>query len=101
MHFDWTVTIGQLLTMGGFVMSIIVAYYTMQRDIDKRFNTLTAAGTEQYTGLGKSVDAQFGKLDLRLATIFEGDIRELSGRTEKIEIAQADLLKNFTDRSHK
>lgn len=90
MHFDWTVSIGSLLTMAGFVMSIIVSYYTMQRDIDRRFYALSS-----------TVDGQFAKLDQRLATIFEGDVRELRGRTEKLEVAQADLLTNMVERSHK
>jgi hypothetical protein len=101
MHFDWTVSIGSLLTVAAFIATAIAAYFTMLRDIEKRFGLLTATGVEQYTGLSKAVAEQFSKLDLRLATIFEGDIRELSGRTEKIESAQAELLKNFTDRSHK
>ena len=112
MHFDWTVTIGQLLTVGGFIMSIIVAYYTMQRDTDKRFNALSVTVEAKsvdlskevdtkFASLSKEVDAQFAKLDLRLATIFEGDMRELRGRTEKLEIAQAELLGNLIERSHK
>ena len=90
MKFDWTVTFGSLLTLAGFVISIIVAYYTMQRDIDAR---LSAMATK--------VDKQFSDLNVRLAEIFEGDIRELRGRIVELEIGHKSIVKELVDRSHK
>lgn len=89
MTFDWTTLIAPSLTVIGFVVAITVNYYSVQRDIDRRFETLTA-----------EVVARFSALDLRLAQVFEGDIRELRGRLVAVEEVQKAIIKDVVDRSH-
>lgn len=89
MNFDWSITFGHVLTIIGFVLTMIVAYYSTQRDTDRKFGDVI-----------RTVDERFGVLNVRLEKIFEGDIRELKTRAVLLEERHELLMKDVVERSH-
>lgn len=101
MTFDWTVTMGSLISALVFIASMIAGYYAMQRDVDHRFTDLKSHTDARASDLAVKTAADFAVMNLRLEKIFEGDIREIRGRTAVLEERHDNLLKDMIERSHK
>lgn len=101
MVFEWTVTLGSIITVLGFVISMVAGYYAMQRDVDHRFSDLKAHTDARASDLAVNTAADFAAMNLRLEKIFEGDIREIRGRTAVLEVRHDTLLADMIERSHK
>lgn len=100
MIFDWTITLGSVLTILGFIVSMLLGYYAMVRDTDKRFASVMSHTDARFSDLITKEDHRFADLNVRLEKIFEGDIRELRGQTASLQGRHDELMKDMIERSH-
>lgn len=89
MTFDWSINLGTIVMLGGTIVAVVSAYWSLDRRSETRFSVLS-------TGMGE----KFTVLQLQIAGLMEGDIRELRGRVVLLESGQAEWIKTIRERTH-